>query len=477
MQKYNLVVIGGGSGGLVVAAGGAGLGARVALAEKHKMGGDCLNYGCVPSKALLRSAKAVHQVRSASRFGVTGFSDPGVQDFRGVRDYIRSAQAHIAPHDSVERFRGLGADVFEGAARLLGPHEVEVNGETLRARHVVIATGSRARIPEIPGLLEAGFLTNESVFDIERLPGSLAVLGGGPIGVEIGQAFARLGSKVTILSRTPHIVPKEDPDVADALSTALRKEGIEILDEVETLRIRKDAGTKQIELRDSAGHARTVSVEEILVAAGRRPNTEGLGLENAGVTASAKGIETDRRCRTSAPSVWAIGDVAGGFLFTHWAGYQARVILRNTLFPFTVECDYENLPWTTFTDPEIAHVGHSETTAGKAGIPHDVYRVDFSRNDRAICDGEHEGLFAKVLADRKGRILGATIVHPHAGDLLAEIVLAKKNGLSLSALSNTIHAYPTLSEIGRALGDAYMRTRLTESTKNRLTKVFQWLRR
>ncbi|MCC6128877.1 MAG: FAD-dependent oxidoreductase [Acidobacteria bacterium] len=477
MQKYNLVVIGGGSGGLVVAAGGAGLGARVALAEKHKMGGDCLNYGCVPSKSLLRAARAVHQVRAASRFGIQNTTDPGPQDFLPVRDYIRASQAHIAPHDSVERFSGLGVEVFQAAARLVSPHEVDVDGKRLWGRHIVVATGSRARVPSTPGLLEAGFLTNESIFSIEQLPGSLAVLGGGPIGVEIGQAFARLGSKVTIVSRTPHIVPKEDPDAAQALTRSLRNEGVTVLDRSEVISVRLVSGKKRLEIAGTGSSPSHVDVEEILVAAGRTPNVEGLGLENAGVAVSAKGIQTDRRCRTTSPSVWAIGDVAGEFLFTHWAGYQARVILRNTLFPLTVECDYENLPWTTFTDPEIARVGHSETSASKAGIPHDVFRVEFSSNDRAVCDGEHEGSFAKVLADRKGRILGATIVHPHAGDLLAELVLAKKHGLRLPALSNTVHAYPTLSEIGRALGDAYMRTRLTAGTKSRLTKVYQWLRR
>lgn len=465
-------MIGGGSGGLVVAAGAAGLGASVALVEKHKMGGDCLNYGCVPSKALLRAAKAVHEARNAHRFGVRGVDDPGPQDATAVMDWVRAAQAKIAPHDSVERFKGLGVEVLLGAARLRSAHEVEVDGEVLWGRHVVIATGSRAFVPAIPGLEEAGFLTNETIFDVATLPEHLVVFGGGPIGCELGQAFRRLGSKVTILSSSDHVVPKEDPDVAKVLSDRLRSEGIEILDRTKAERVELREGRKIVH---AAGRA--IACDAILVAAGRRPVVDDLGLEAVGVAHDAKGITIDANCRTSVSNVWAVGDVAGPYRFTHWAGHQARVVIQNVLFPVKTTFDADNLPWTTFTDPEIARVGLSETEAKRSGVDHVVVTSDFGHNDRAICDGSDEHHFAKVVATPRGKILGATIVHPHAGDLLAEIVLAKKHGISLSKLSETIHAYPTLSEIGRALGDAYRRTTLTPKTKSRLAKVYAWLRR
>jgi pyruvate/2-oxoglutarate dehydrogenase complex dihydrolipoamide dehydrogenase (E3) component len=472
VERFNLIVIGAGSGGLVVAAGAAGLGARVALVEKHKMGGDCLNYGCVPSKALLRAAKAAQEAREAHRFGIRGVADPGPQDAKAVMDWVRAAQAKIAPHDSVERFAGLGVEVFLGAGRLRSAHEVEVEGKTLWGRHVVIATGSRAFIPDTPGLKEAGFLTNETIFDVEALPEHLVVFGGGPIGCELGQAFRRLGSRVTILSSRDHIVPKEDPDVAAVLAKRLRGEGIEILDRAKADRVELRDGKKIVHV---AGRA--IACDAILVSAGRRAVVQGLGLEAAGVAHDERGITIDANCRTSVPNVWAVGDVAGPYQFTHWAGHQARVVIQNILFPVKARFDADNLPWTTFTDPEIAHVGLSETDAKRRNVEHVVVSSDFGHNDRAICDGTDADHFAKVIATPKGKILGATIVHPHAGDLLAELVLAKKHGLSLSKLSGTIHAYPTLSEIGRALGDAWRRTTLTPGTKAKLTRVYAWLRR
>ena len=491
MERYNLVVIGGGSGGLVVAAGGAGLGARVALAEKHVlpfapegrapvrgMGGDCLQYGCVPSKALLAAAKAAHAARGAARFGIRGAGDPGVQDLGTVMDWVRSAQAAIAPNDSVERFTGLGVDVLLGAGRLKSAHEVEVNGTTVWGRHIVVATGSRPRVPRVPGLAEAGFLTNESVFDLSALPRRLVVMGGGPVGLELGQAFRRLGSEVTIVSSSALVCPKEDADVSAVLATALRAEGIAIHDDAVAVFGRR---ARRREGRDREGARRRDvrrEADAILVATGRRPNVDGLGLEAAGVTFSEKGIVTDAKCRTSVPSVWAIGDVAGSYLFTHWAGYQAGIVLRNTLSPVALaKCDVANTPWITYTDPEIARVGLSEEDAKAQGIPHRVFRAAFAHNDRAICDGTQENNFAKVLIDPKGKILGAAIVHPHAGDLLGEIVLAKKNGLGLSALGSVIHAYPSLSEIHGAVAREALKTSLTPSRKALLMRLAAFLRR
>ena len=490
MERYNLVVIGGGSGGLVVAAGGAGLGARVALVEKHVlpyapegrapvqgMGGDCLQYGCVPSKALLAAAKAVHAVRGATRFGIRGAGEPGEQDLGPVMDWVRSVQAEIAPNDCVERFTGLGVDVLLGAGRLKSAHEVEVNGTTVWGRHVVIATGSRPRVPRAPGLAEAGFLTNESVFDLRALPKRLLVMGGGPIGLELGQAFRRLGSEVTIVSSTAFVCPKEDPDVAAVLAAALRAEGVVIHDAAMATGVAVRGGAHVVTVQKN----RTtfdVETDAILVATGRRPNVDGLGLEAAGVAFSEKGIVTDAKCRTNVPSVWAIGDVAGPYLFTHWAGYQAGIVLRNTLSPVALaRCDVANTPWITYTDPEIARVGLSEEDAKAQGIPHRVFSAGFAHNDRAICDGTGGANFMKAVVDQKGRILGAAIVHPHAGDLLGEVVLAKKNGLPLSALGSVIHAYPSLSEIHGAVAREYLKTSLTPGRKKVLTKLAAFLRR
>lgn len=475
MERFNVVVIGAGSGGLVVAAGATGLGARVALAEKHRMGGDCLNTGCVPSKALLASAKALQHAREGRRLGLT-IPDPGPQDWQAVQAHVRSSQARIAPHDSVERFTGLGVEVLQGAATLLSAHEVEVNGQTVRGRHIVVATGSRPTVPPVPGLLEAGFLTNETVFEIPERPASLVVLGGGPIGTELGQAFARLGTKVTIVSSSAHVCSREDPDVAAVLAASLRREGVRILDESRAKRVGRRDGMKLVTVASAGGVETEVAAAEILVAVGRTANVDGLGLEAAGVRFSKKGIDVDATCRTNVPSVWAIGDVAGGPLFTHWAGHQARVVIRNVLFPGRTSADIGNLPWTTFTEPEIAHVGLNETAARAGNVPHHVFKVRFDSVDRAVCDGDAGEHFAKVVAGPKGEILGATIVHPHAGNLLAELVLAKKHGITLGKLSATIHTYPSLSEVNRALGDAYMRTRLTSATKARLTRVFRWLR-
>lgn len=475
MERYNVIVIGAGSGGLVVAAGAAGLGARVALVEKGPMGGDCLNAGCVPSKALLAAARARRGSREARRFGLDPIV-PGPQEFLPVREYVRSVQARIAPNDSIQRFEGLGVEVLVGAGRLRSAHEVEVGDRVLWGRHIVVATGSRAAVPDLPGLAEAGFLTNESVFDVDALPASLAVVGGGPVGVELGQAFARLGSRVTIVSSSPHVCPREDPEAAAALAASLRREGVTILDGAVAAAVARRGGKKVVAVSTASGGGVEVEADEILVAAGRRPSVEGLGLEAAGVRYSTGGIEIDETCRTNVPSVWAVGDVTGGPFFTHWAGHQARVVVRNVLFPGTARHDLANLPRTTFTDPEIAHVGLGEAEARARGLRFQLFRVGFESVDRAVCDGTADGSFAKVVAGRQGRILGATIVHPNAGELLAELVLAKKHGIGLDGLSGTIHAYPGLSEVNRALGDAYLRTKLTRGFRAGLERAFRWTR-
>ncbi len=478
MERYNLVVLGAGSGGLTVAAGAAALGARVALLERARMGGDCLNHGCVPSKALLRVAKVAHGVRTAGAYAVTGAGPLPRQDLKHAMDYVRAARARVAPHDSVERFTGLGVEVILEAGRLRSPHEVELAGSGRRfwARHIVLATGSRPRVPDVQGLEDTGFLTNETVFDADVLPETLLVIGGGPIGAELGQAFARLGSTVTIVSGSDHILPREDADVAHVLARQLRKEGVALWDRARAVHAERRDGRKAVTVHTPEG-ARTIVVDEILVAAGRQPNVEELGLEDIGVALGARGVTISPACRTSVPSIWAIGDVAGGYQFTHWANYQARVVLRNTLFPGSSSCDLATMPWTTFTEPEVARVGMSEAEAQARGVAYDVVRASFDDNDRALCDGDVEG-FVKVLTPKgRGTILGAVIVHAHAGELLPELTLAKKHGLPLSKISGTIHVYPTLSEAMRAVGDAYMRTKLRPGLKRVLTRVYRWLRR
>jgi pyruvate/2-oxoglutarate dehydrogenase complex dihydrolipoamide dehydrogenase (E3) component len=478
MERYNVVVLGAGSGGLTVAAGGAIVGARVALLEKHRVGGDCLNYGCVPSKALLRAARVAHTIQTAATYGIRTGATPPTQDLKPVMEYVRAVRARIAPHDSVERFTGLGVDVHLTAGRLRSAHEVTLvnEGSTIWARQIVLATGSRPRIPDMSGLREAGFLTNETVFDCDRLPPSLLVIGGGPIGAELGQAFARLGSRVTIVSASDHILPREDEDVAGVLARQLSREGVTVLDCARAIGVSRDNGLKRVTVRLPDGE-RTIDVDEILVAAGRQPNVEDLGLAEVGVAFDERAVRIDARCRTTVPSIWAVGDVAGPYQFTHWANYQARIVIRNALFPGSWACDFDTVPWTTFTEPEVARVGLSEADARRRGIPYDLFTASFEDNDRALCDGEPEG-FVKVLTRKgSGVILGAAIVHAHAGELLAEVVLAKKHKLGLAKLSTPIHVYPTLAEANRAIGDAYVRGRLRPGMKRMLSALFAWLRR
>jgi pyruvate/2-oxoglutarate dehydrogenase complex dihydrolipoamide dehydrogenase (E3) component len=478
MERYNLLVIGGGAGGLTVATIAAVLGARVALLEKERMGGDCLNYGCVPSKALLKAAKVAHAIRTAANHGLTEVPPLPPQDLKSVMDYVRAVQARIAPHDSVEHFTSLGVEVVQGSGRLRSPHEVQAveTGQALWGRHIVLATGSRPKTPVIRKLADVGFLTNETVFGCDTLPESLLVVGGGPIGTELGQAFARLGSRVTVASSSEHILPREDADVTEVLSQQLQREGVSIWDRCRAAWAERYNGQKRVGLMTPQGE-RIIDVEEILIAAGRQPNIEDLGLEQVGIAFDAYGVRIDRRCRTNIPSIWAVGDVAGAPYFSHWASHQGRVVARNTLFPGSSTHDDATLPWTTFTQPEVARVGLAEGEAQTRGIAYDVYRSSFSDNDRAVCDGETAG-FAKVLT-RKGRrkILGAAIVHIHAGELLAELTLAKKYGLSLTKLAGAIHVYPTLSEVHRSLGDAYLLQRTTPRVQKFLSPIFAWLRR
>ncbi len=468
--RYNLVVIGAGTAGLVSAAGAAGLGAKVALVERRLLGGDCLNFGCVPSKSLIRSARAMAAIRDAAPFGIKAAS--GDADFAAVMERVRRIRARISHHDSVRRFsRELGIDVFLGDGRFTGPDTLEVNGKTLRFRKAVIATGARPGNPGIPGLEDAGFLTNETVFSLTRRPDRLAVLGGGPIGCELAQAFRRLGCAVTLVEKAPQFLTREDPDAALILARAFEREGIRVMLDTTVEKVETRGGEKIVHMRNGAA-SETLVVEEILVGVGRVPNVEGLDLAAAGVRSGARGVEVDDRLRTTNPLVYAAGDVCSRYQFTHTADAAARIVIQNALFHGRKKASALTIPWCTYTDPEIAHVGMYERDAEQAGIAVDTFLRPLAEVDRAITDGEEDG-FVKVHVKRgSDRILGATIVARHAGEMISEITLAMVGGAGLGTLASVIHPYPTQAEAIRQTGDLYSRTRLTPFVK----KIFgAWL--
>lgn len=478
---YNVVVIGAGTAGLVTAAGTAGLGGRVALIERNKMGGDCLNFGCVPSKALISSARLIQQIREAEKWGLRQ-QEPQF-DFAQIMQRMRERRARIAPNDSQERFESLGVDVFRGDARFVSSHEVEVKEgrydtappTRLRARNFVIATGSRAAIPKIEGIDSVPYFTNETIFDeLHERPESMIVLGGGPIGCELGQAFTRLGVKVTIMQNGPQLLPPEDRDVAEFMQGQFMREGIDVRLNVETRRIGNGGIMPPLRRVVLQTDAAEISADVLLLAAGRTPNVEGLNLEAAGVRHDEHGVEVNDYIQTSQPHIYACGDVANRLKFTHTADFTARAVVRNILMPLPllrqkVSCAV--VPWCTYTDPEIAHVGLGEKQAKKERIEYDLFTVPFSELDRAVVESEEAG-FAKILT-RKGtdQILGATIVGPHAGDLLHEFVIAMNAKIGLGKIAGMIHAYPTLAELARKAGDKYNKTRLTPRPK----KLFAWL--
>lgn len=449
---FDLCVIGAGSGGLSVAAGAAQMGANVVLIEKAKMGGDCLNTGCVPSKALLAAGHAAQNARRADRFGVkTGkVGVNGKKVFQHVRDVI----AQIAPNDSVERFEGFGVKVIQGEARFVGPDTVEAAGETVVARKFVIATGSHAFVPPIDGLNQLDVLTNENVFDLEEIPKHLIVIGGGPIGCELAQAFRHLGSEVTVLEMFK-LMPKDDPELVRVVQERLLEDGVVIHEDVKVVRAGGAAEAPEVVVVDEDGREHVIEGTHILVAAGRRPTVMGLGLEHAGVDFTPKGIEVDKRLRTSNKRIFAIGDVTGGYQFTHVAGYHAGIVIRNVLFKLPAKARLDHVPWVTYTDPELAQAGLTETQAReKFGDAIKVLKWPFSENDRAQAERETEGLI-KVVTTKKGKILGAGICGPRAGELIGPWVLAMEQGLKIGAMASTIAAYPTLGEISKRTAGSF----------------------
>lgn len=471
--KYDLVVIGAGTAGLVTAAGSAGLGARVALVEKHLLGGDCLNVGCVPSKALLRAARAYADVRDAKDYGVI-VPDGFKADFPKVMERMRRLRSQISPNDSARRFKSLGVDVFLGEGIFTGKDTVEVNGKKLKFSRAVLATGARAAAPLIPGIEEAGYLTNETVFSLTELPPRLAVIGAGPIGCELSQAFARFGSKVTMLEVAKQILIREDPDAAQKVESSLRRDGVEIVTDCKIKSVGKRDKEKVFQL-DCSGKACELAVDAILVGVGRAPNVEGLGLETAGVEYDTRsGVKVNDCLQTSNPKIYAAGDICSAYKFTHAADAMARIVIQNALFLGRKKASSLVIPWCTYTDPEIAHVGMYEREAKEKGIPVRTFTQKLKEVDRAILDGEDGGFVKVHVRDGTDQILGATLVARHAGEMLSEITLAMTGGLGLGSISRTIHPYPTQAESIKKLGDAYNRSRLTPRVKWILEKWIRW---
>lgn len=472
--RYNLVVIGGGSAGLVAAAGAAGLGARVALVERHLLGGDCLNVGCVPSKAIIRSAKAAGEVARAGQFGITAREVK--VDFAAIMERMREVRADLSDYDSVYRFRKLGVDVYLGDGRFSGPDTVEVAGQTLHFSKAVIATGSRPGVPPIPGLEEAGYLTNETVWNLTALPQRLAVIGAGPIGAELAQSFHRFGSQVTVFDILPRMLGREDADAAEIIRQVFTSEGIEVQLGVQIKGAHVDGGAKRIDF-EADGATRTVTVDEILVAAGRKPNIETLNLEAAGIGYTKQGIEVDDTLHTANPRVYAAGDVALKYQFTHTADATARLVLQNALFPGPKKkVSALTIPWATYTDPEVAHVGLYDWEAEEAGIPVETIVHQLTETDRGRADGTQYGFVKIHIKKGTDRILGATIVAPHAGELISEVTVAMAGGVGLKQLSTIIHPYPTEAEAIKKAADAYNRSRLTPTIQRLFGWWFRWSR-
>ena len=474
-RRYNLVVIGAGTAGLVTAAGAAGLGAKVALIERHLLGGDCLNVGCVPSKALIRAARAVADVHEADGYGVTVPPNTRV-DFAAVMERMRRLRARISQTDSARRFRDLGVDVYLGGGRFAGPDAVDVAGQRLRFRKAVIATGARAVAPPIPGLAAAGYLTNESVFSLTALPRRLAVIGAGPIGCELAQAFARFGAHVSLLEQHRQILTREDPDAAERVGRALTRDGVQLLFGCTIRQVESSGGEKVIHLA-AGGSDRALRVDEILVGVGRAPNVEELGLEIVGVACDGtKGVVVNDRLQTTNPRIFAAGDVCSDYKFTHNSDFQARIVIRNALFLGRARASALTIPWCTYTDPEVAHVGLYEHEARARGIPVTTLVQELEDVDRAILDGEDDGFVKVHVRSGSDHILGATVVARHAGEMLPELTLAIVHGLGLGKIAETIHTYPTQAEAIRKLGDAYNRTRLTPRVRKLFGTWLAWTR-
>lgn len=471
MRKYDydVVVIGGGAAGLTSSIWSAQLGSRTLLVEKEeKLGGDCLHYGCVPSKSLIKSANVYHLIKQAENYGLPKASIAPV-DFAKVRGRIQGIIGTIQKNDSPEFFKKqYNITTGFGAPRFIDPHTIELNGKNITAKIFVLATGSSARILPIEGLKTVPFITNVQIFSLDKLPATLIVLGGGPIGMEMAQAFARLGSKVTVVEFAECILPKEDPDVSCFMHKLLEQEGIEILVQAKARKAEKAGSVIKLTV-DYNGTLKTIEAERLLVATGRQPNLEGLDLEKAGVEYSPPGITVNRHLQTTAKNIYACGDCKGGYLFTHVAEYDARIAALNARLPFPVlKADYSNVPWCTYLDPEVASVGMNETMAKKAGIDYKVYKYDFAHLDRALAEGAASG-FVKILTDAKRKLVGAQIIGPHAGELIHEWVAVLNARVDIGRIEKSIHVYPTLAQINKKVSGQYL------SGQSALVKIAAYL--
>lgn len=472
--RYNMVVIGAGTAGLVTAAGTAGLGGKVALIERDLMGGDCLNVGCVPSKTLIRSARAVADVRDAGQFGVNVAGGYQV-DFPGIMERMRRLRSGISKHDSAKRFKELGIDVFMGTARFTGPDSLEVGGKSLRFARACIATGARAIELPIPGLAEAGYLTNETVFSLTELPKRIGVIGAGPIGCELSQCFARFGSDVILIEALHGIMPKEDRRAAEIVEKSMQRDGIKIRCCGKNLQVSKqDDGIHLIV--DSHGTQYDEVVDQVLLGVGRAPNVEGLDLETAGVDYDETGVIVNDKLQTSNGKIFAAGDICIPYKFTHTADAAARIVIQNALFFGRSKASALTIPWCTYTDPEVAHVGLYPGEAEEKGIEVDTITIDMNTVDRSILEGDDDGFLDVYVKKGTDKILGATMVCRHAGDMISEITLAMKAGAGLGTIAATIHPYPTQAEAIKKAGDAYSRTRLTPFVQKVFNALLKWRR-
>jgi pyruvate/2-oxoglutarate dehydrogenase complex dihydrolipoamide dehydrogenase (E3) component len=451
---YDMIVIGGGAAGLTVAAGASQLGAKTALIEKEKLGGDCLHYGCVPSKTLIKVAKVYHYAKQLGAFGLPQVDVPSC-DLKSVMGHVKKVIDRVAVHDSVERFQGMGVDVIFGPAEFVSDHEVRVGGKSLSGSRFTIATGSSPMVFPIEGLKEAGFITNVEVFSLDELPERLVVLGAGPIGAELAHAFVRLGSKVILVDLVDRPLSFEDLDMAEVVVDQMVRDGISLRMGSKAKRVHKDGNQKVMVLEDKDGKEETISCDEILVATGRKANVDGLHLEAAGVNYTKKGIETDLHMQTSQKHIYAAGDVNGKFPFTHMAGAEGSMIVRHAIMHIPGKIDYNITPWVTFTDPEIASVGYNEQRAKSDDIPYDIHGETFEEVDRALAESECEGKMKILTEEGSDKIIGVQIVGLHAGELIGSSVIAVNKGMKLSDLATQIFAYPTLSEIHKKSAGKY----------------------
>lgn len=470
--EYDLGILGGGAAGLTAAAGAAQFGARTILIEKSpRLGGDCLHFGCIPSKTLIRTAKVAALIRRAREFGLPE-AGPGSIDLGAVMDRVKSVIGKIQEHDSPERFCTLGAEIVFGEASFADAHTVELEGRRISAARWIIATGSAPALPPVQGLEAVPYLTNETLFDERRLPGKLIVLGGGPVGLELAQAMGRLGAAVTVVEAADQILGPEDADMAAMVRRRLEQEGITILTSTRAIGAENFSGRIRLTVSPGNGENRVIEADALLAAAGRRPNTEGLGLANAGVVHTARGIPVDARTRTNVPHIYACGDVNGQFPFTHVAGYEAGVALANAVLHLPRRIDYGKIGWCTYTDPEIASIGLNEKRAQKEGMTYRVWEESFADNDRAMAEGETEGKI-KLLTSPAGKMLGCQIIGAHAGELIHEWVLSLSGGVKLSTLAGAVHIYPTLAEISkRVSGKPFAEKIFSDRTRSVLKFIF-----